>query len=411
MLDTCIKVPRVREQLRSGPAEPYIDGFAEHLYELGYRWSVEKFLCVAAHLTRWAQDEGISVHQLSEDLLEPFELHLRHCRCPPPKGGKNPKRGCRRFLNYLRQIGVVGDAIVERQGPAYPPLVESFRHWMQRHRGVGNSILDVYSHYVSEMLHTCGEEPCRFKAQDLRAFVFERARRCSRGTAKLVITSLRMFLRYLIAEGQCEASLEHALPTLAHWRLSTLPRYLSASDAERVIAACNDQTAVGARDRAIVLFLMRLGLRASDILGLRLSDIDWKDGSFRVLGKGHCEARLPLSQEIGDAILNYLKHRPRLNTDKLFACSAAPFRPLKSRTTVSAIVRRALRRAGVEAPSYGAHVLRHTAATGMLRQGVSLQDIQVVLRHRSIRTTEHYAKVDLALLKQIAQPWPEVSSC
>lgn len=412
MLETFIK-PRFVKKLRSGPAGPYIEGFAKYLCEASYNhWTGRDFLYAAAHLVGWAQGKGITVTKLDEAWLERFRKHLRPCQCPRPNGGKGKGAliGCQVFLNYLRQSGVVPDAIPEHKGPIYPALVESFRHWMKQQRGVSDSILAVYSHYISEMLHTCGQEPSRFEAQGLRAFVFERARTCSRGTAKLIVTALRMFLRYLIVEGKCPSGLEHALPTLAHWRLSTLPRYLPPSDVERTIAACDGQTAVGARDLAVVVLLARLGLRRGDIVELGLSDIDWQDASFCVLGKGGREVRLPLSQEVGDAILNYLKHRPPIDIDKLFVSAVAPLRPL-TRLAVTQIVGRALRRAGVQAPSYGAHVLRHSAATEMLRQGVSLHDIQAVLRHSSIQTTEHYAKVDLALLKPIAQPWPEVSSC
>ncbi len=416
MLEAYIKVPEFRERLCSGAAGQYIDGFARHLYELGYNcsaWCGRKFLYAASHLTTWAQGEGIAANGLSEVVLEQFELHLRHCRCPRPKGGTSRKViiGCQLFLSYLRQIGVVADAFSERKGATCPPLVESFHYWMQQHRGVSDKTLDLYGHYIAEMLHVCGEDPSRYDAQGLRAFVLERSRHCSRGTAKLVVTALRMFLRYLIAEGKCKAGLEHALPTLAHWRLSSLPRYLSSSDVERVIAACDDKTDVGARDRAIVLLLARLALRAGDVAALRLQDIDWQDASLCVSGKGRRQVRLPLSQEVGDAILNYLKHRPRLNTDKVFVRVQPPLKPFESAHSLTGIVKRALRRADVEAPCYGSHVLRHSAATTMLRQGVGLQDIQVVLRHRSIQTTERYAKVDLALLKQVVQPWPEVSSC
>lgn len=282
---------------------------------------------------------------------------------------------------------------------------------MQQHRGVSESILREYSRYVSDLLQTCGDDPSRYDAQGLRRFVFERARHGGRGMAKMMVTALRMFLRYLIVEGRCPAGLEQAIPTLARWQLSTPPRYLSASDVERVVAACDDQTPAGSRDRAVVLLLARLGLRASDVVTLRLSDIDWRDASLCVLGKGRREVRLPLSQEVGDAILNYLKHRPTVETERLFLRVCAPSRPLQSHAAVSQIVARALRRAGVEAPFYGAHLLRHSAATQMLRQGLSLQDIRNVLRHSSIETTERYAKVDLTRLQQIAQPWPEVSPC
>ncbi len=412
MLETFIKA-RFLDKLRSGPAGPYVDGFAKYLYEASYNhWSGRNFLYAAAHLVGWTQRKGVAITKLDEDRLERFRKHVRRCRCPRPNGGKGRDAmvGCRLFLNYLRQNGEVADTFPERKGPAYPCLVNSFRHWMKQHRGVGESILDLYSRYISEMLQVCGQDPKRFDAKGLRAFVFERARSCSRGTAKLIVTALRMFLRYLISKGKCEPGLEHALPTLAHWRLSTLPRYLSGADVERVIAACDGQTPLGARDRAIILLLARLGLRAGDVAGLRLGDVDWRDASLCVSGKGRREDRLPLSQELGDAILHYLKHRPPINFEQVFVCACAPLRPLKP-LTVTQIVGRVLRRAGVEAPCYGAHVLRHSAATQMLRQGVSLQDIQALLRHSSIQTTEWYAKVDLALLKPIAQPWPEVSSC
>jgi site-specific recombinase XerD len=292
-----------------------------------------------------------------------------------------------------------------------PALVQAFRDWMVKNRGVTEVTLRNYGERIVPLLNTLGDDPCRFQAQNLRDFVLGYSREHSIKTTKYMISLIRMFLRFLAAEGKCAAGLEHAIPTLANWRLSTLPRYLSASDVEKVIAACDDSTELGARDLAIILLLSRLGLRSGDILGLLLSDIDWAKGSLVVSGKSTRQSELPLTQEVGDALLTYLKYRPAVDTDKVFLRVLAPIRPLKGASSVAAIVKRALERAGVEAPMQGAHLLRHSAATEMLRQGVSLQDIQTVLRHRSIETTTIYAKVDVRLLKQIAQPWPEVSSC
>jgi len=219
-----------------------------------------------------------------------------------------------------------------------------------------------------------------------------------------------MFLRFLIAEGQCAVGLDAAIPTVAHWRLASLPRYLQPEEAERLIDSCDRASAVGWRDRAILLLLARLGLRADDIAHLRLSDIDWKDASIQVCGKGGRYARMPLTQEVGQAIVAYLKKgRPRSNIDTLFIRCRAPYCAFSSHSAVSLIVDRALRRAGVARPSRGAaHLLRHSLATSLLRQGASLEDIATILRHRSIATTQIYAKVDIASLRQIAQPWPEV---
>jgi site-specific recombinase XerD len=222
-----------------------------------------------------------------------------------------------------------------------------------------------------------------------------------------------MFLRFLIAEGKCPVGLDASIPTLAHWRLSSLPRYLQSEEVERVIASCDRATPVGRRDRAILLLLARMGFRAGDVVGLGMGDIDWELAWIHVSGKGRRQTRLPMTQEVGDAITAYVQDsRPPACTDKLFVRSRAPLRAFSSHSAVSQIVTRAMRRAGVTCPSRGAaHVLRHSVATSMLRQGASLQEIAEILRHRSIQTTEIYAKVDITSLRAIAQPWPEVELC
>jgi len=217
-----------------------------------------------------------------------------------------------------------------------------------------------------------------------------------------------MFLRFLIAEGRCAVGLDAAIPTTAHWRLATLPRYLQPEEVERLITSCDQASALGWRDRAILLLLARLGLRAGDIVHLRLSDIDWKNAWIHVSGKGRRQTQLPLTQEVGEAIVTYLNRgRPQTTTDVLFIRCRAPFCAFSS-SAVSHIVDKALRRAGVRRPSRGAaHLLRHSLATSMLREGASLEDIASVLRHRSIETTQIYTKVDIVALRQITQPWPE----
>jgi site-specific recombinase XerD len=201
-----------------------------------------------------------------------------------------------------------------------------------------------------------------------------------------------------------------AIPTLVHRRLSSLPRYLGAEDVERVITSCDVAAEAGRRDRAILLLLARLGLRAGDIVQLRLRDIDWRAAWIHVTGKGRRETRLPLTREVGDALVAYLtQSRPETDTDVVFVRSRAPFRAFRSHCAVSVIVDRAFARAGVTRPSRGAaHLLRHSVATSMLRHGASLQDVAALLRHQSVTTTEIYAKVDVKALRTIAQPWPEV---
>jgi site-specific recombinase XerD len=294
-----------------------------------------------------------------------------------------------------------------------PALLVSFCDWMRQQRGTCDATLYGYSIPVRDLLKKLGEDPGTFDAQNLRQFILDTSQRCGWASAKKCTTAVRMFLRFLIADGKCAAGLDASIPALAHWRLSSLPRYLQSDEVERVIASCDPATPVGRRDRAILLLLARLGLRAGDIVQLRLDDLDWTQAAIRVSGKGRRQTLLPLTQEIGDAIATYIKDgRPQTGADTLFIRSRAPFRALASHCAISVVVARAMRRAGVTCPSRGAaHVLRHFVASSMLRQGASLQEIAVILRHRSITTTEIYAKVDVVALRQIAQPWPEVTSC
>jgi site-specific recombinase XerD len=245
----------------------------------------------------------------------------------------------------------------------------------------------------------------------LRTFIIEAASPHGRSKAKMVVTAARAFLRYLISEGHCRLGLDGAIPTIGRWRLAALPRYLPASDIDRLVAACDPAVSQGARDRAIILLLARLGLRAGDVASLRMADIDWVRATLLVSGKSRAATTLPLPQDVGDAILLYVEHgRPETEVAEIFVRALAPRTGL-GRSGVTSVVASAMRRAGVISPSRGAHTLRHSAATAMLRQGVSLAAIGAVLRHRSEETTRLYAKVDVALLRQLALPWPEVSPC
>jgi integrase len=177
-----------------------------------------------------------------------------------------------------------------------------------------------------------------------------------------------------------------------------------------MLASCELTTLIGLRDRAILLLLARLGLRAGDVAALQLTDIDWWVGTIQVAGKRRRQTRLPLPQEVGEAILAYLLLRPPRTTEAVFLTTCAPFAAL-TRQAVGKIATRAMRRAGIETPVHGSHVLRHSAATLMLRHDVPLPAIAAVLRHSSVETTTGYAKVDVSLLQQATQPWPEVTSC
>ena len=287
----------------------------------------------------------------------------------------------------------------------------AFCDWFRTHRGVKEPTLRHYARGATDLIRALGEDVGQWNAQAVRNFLLERASQSGTSTTQALITSLRAFIRFLSFSGECRDDLAIAIPAVAHWRLARLPRCLSAEEVDRLIAASNGTTPGRLRDRAILLMLARLGLRSGDVAALRLGDIDWNNGTLQVTGKGRYQVRLPLPQDVGDALLRYLDCRPaNVATDHVFMRSNAPCRPFASGDGVSSVVKHALKRANIDTPARGAHLLRHTAATEMLRNGVPLDQAGLVLRHRSIDMTAYYAKADVALLKQIAQPWPEVKS-
>ncbi|MFQ5973732.1 MAG: tyrosine-type recombinase/integrase [Alphaproteobacteria bacterium] len=401
--------------LRDGPAGALLEGFAQTLSQAGYAVITARYhLRAAEHLIHWGDRKGIPIGHLTEQSLGQFGQHLRRCRC---RGyGHTARRdvlhGAREFLTHLHQAGVVTRPLGERTGHD-PVLLTAFGQWMRQQRGTCESTLSNYGRHIRELLGRLGDDPSQFDARSLRQFVIEASRTRGWAASKTRTTALRMFLRFLIADGQCAVGLEAAIPVLAHWRLAALPRYLPEDDVERLIASCDPTSPVGRRDRAILLLLARLGLRAGDIVQLQRRDIDWKGAWIHVCGKGRRQTRLPLTHEVGQALVGYLDDgRPPTEAEAVFIRCRAPFRAFRSHCAVSVIVDRALHRAGITRPSRGAaHLLRHSVATSMLRHGASLHDVAALLRHRSIDTTQIYAKVDVTTLRPIAQPWPEVPSC
>ena len=268
-----------------------------------------------------------------------------------------------------------------------------------------------YQQVLRPFLAEVGTVPRRYSIARIRTFVIEQLGLVGRAETRLTVTAIRAFLRFLVAEGRVSSGVERCVPTVPQWRLSSLPRYLDAADVARVVTSCDLATGHGLRDHAILLLLARLGLRAGDIVAMTVHDIDWHRGTLRVRGKGRREVLLPVPQDVGNAVLAYLERGRRTSTsDRLFVTVIAPIRPFATSASISDIVRFALQRAGIRnAPSRGAHLLRHSAATAMLRAGGSLETIGTVLRHQSPDTTAHYAKVDVAMLARVTQPWPGAS--
>jgi integrase/recombinase XerD len=392
----------------------YFDDFSAELADSGYtRLSIYAYRFAVVHFDEWLQRQGLGIEDIDEVVIRCFATH--RCRCSHGRQRRKSRRyikRVRRFVEYLASRGVVKRPPLEPTKQTMPYLAD-YRDWLSRHRGLTEQSILRYEGNVRRFVSRLGGDASRYNATGIRQLVTDEARRSSTSTVRSFANSARSFLRFLASGGHCRPGLDQAVPTIPQWRLSSMPRYLSPQDVDRVVVSCNLQTHVGVRDRAVLLLLARLGLRAGDIVALRINDIDWRAGTLRVAGKGRRETRLPMPQDVGDALLDYLRNaRAPAALNRVFLRVPAPFRPFKTSACISNIVCHALRRARIEnSPSKGANLLRHTAATSMLRGGATLDAVSAVLRHRSPDMTGYYAKVDLAMLQSVAQPWPGVPSC
>jgi integrase/recombinase XerD len=411
MITDYFESSRTLESMRTTCVGAHLDDLAGTLAAAGFATlTICEHLRTAAQLGRWAQRHRLELARWNDDMLKGFRRHLVR-----RKVGKRARvlAQAAQFLVFLRTRGLIEPAKQTALAPKFAAILDPFDAWMLRHRGVVPRTLLRYRRILVGFLAELGDDPTTYDVASIRSFVIVQLGRRSRGETKSAVTAIRSFLRFLVAEGRIPPGIEYCVPTVPQWRLSSLPRYLEAPDVERVVGSCDLTTGHGMRDHAILMLLSRLGLRAGDIVGMTLADVDWKRGTLCVRGKSHRETILPLPQDVGDALLAYLKQgRPRSDSDRMFLTVFAPTRPFASSSSVCDIVRFALARAEVRnPPSRGAHLLRHSAATAMLRAGGSLETIATVLRHRSPDTTAYYAKVDVGMLKQVAQPWPVGVAC
>jgi integrase len=318
-------------------------------------------------------------------------------------------RGLSPLLGYLRDLGVVPRAVVGVQSTPGEELIGRYSTYLLERRGLAPSTVRNYVGVARVFLAwrgTTADGLC-LETLDVTAvseFVLQEARRSCVGSAKCMVTRLRALLRFLHVEGEIEYPLADAVPSVAGWRLAGLVKALDARSVARLLTSCDRRTRVGRRDFAIITMLSRLGLRAGEVAALQLRDVDWRAGEVMVRGKGSRQERLPLPVDVGETLAGWLaRGRPRRESVFVFTCVRASYGGLLA-GAVSQIVRRACGRAGL--PLVGAHRLRHTAATEMLRAGGSLTEVGQVLRHRGRDVTSIYAKVDRLALAAVVMPWP-----
>jgi len=392
-----------------GPLAAHIGSFARWVNEQGYAFcSLRRQVLLAACFSHWLGEKDVRVHSVwSEQAVQYLRYRARRVQIH-----KGDTAALRYLIEFLNREGVIP---VEETAEPRPNPVEQcageFERYLREERVLAEATIINYMPHIRGFLkHRFGDgtvQLSRLCAGDVVGFVQRQAPRLHPKRSKLMTTALRSFLQYARYCGEVTADLAAAVPVVPNWSRTTLPRGIMTEQVHQLLASINRRTAMGRRDYAILLLLARLGLRSSEVAFLDLDDIDWNLGQLNVRGKrGQC-TELPLLPEVGKAIAAYLRHgRPESASRRLFLRAKAPLRGFQGACGVGSVVRHSLKRAKVNAPTYGAHQFRHGLATEMLRRGASLGEIGELLRHRHPQTTTIYAKVDIDALRTLALPWP-----
>jgi site-specific recombinase XerD len=389
-----------------GPLAPFADGFRAELERRGYTAASKEYkVNEMARLSRWLEAEGLGAADVTSERMLAFLKVFGATRTQPPT-----LWAMRPLLEWLRAEGVIS------ADPAVPPgpldeLMGDYRRWMVEDRALAERTVGRYEQTARRFLagraHAdgAGAGVEGLTGEAVTAFLLaDVARGLRLGSLQGRVAELRSLLRFLYVAGLTDTALAESVPPVPGWKQTRVPPRMPAADVDALVASCDLSTGVGKRDMAMLLLLARLGLRAAEVIGLELDDLDWRAGELVVPGKGRREERMPLSAEVGEALAAYLTGaRPRVETRTVFVTVVAPHRPL-AKNTVSQMVWRQCARAGLE--RVRAHRLRHALASDLLDRGATLPEIGQVLRHRDLATTAVYAKVDHAKLRELALPWP-----
>jgi site-specific recombinase XerD len=392
-----------------GPLAAHIGPFAEFVGAQGYSAnSVHRQVFLSSDFSRWLKQKRVALRGIG---AEHSERYLRY-RARKKRICRGDAAALTHLLDFLHSEDVIPAEKIS--APRLTP-VERYAQAYERHLRETCALAEAtvlnYVPFIRSFLKG------RFRdgpvvlaslcARDVVRFVQRQAPRLHRKRAKLMTSALRSFLKYARYRGEVTLDLAAAVPVVANWSMPSIPRAISADQVHRLLTSIDRQTATGRRDYAILLLLARLGLRSGEVAFLELDDIDWNTGTLNVRGKSGRLNEFPLPQEAGKAIAAYLRDgRPPSTSRRVFLRAKAPIHGFRGASGVGSIVRHSLQRAGIKAPTYGAHQFRHGLATEMLRQGASLGEIGDVLGHRHPQTTKIYTKVDLAALRTLALPWP-----
>lgn len=392
-----------------GPLADHLGSFTEWVSEQGYAASsLWQRVHLAACFSSWLGERGVRLPSISSE----HPAHYLRYRVRLVRPTRSDVAALRQLLDFLRREGLIPAAKEpSRQITPVERCLHGFERYLRQERALANATISNYVLFIRSFLND------RFRKgsvaleglciQDIVSYVQHEAPHLCLKRAKLLTTALRSFLQYARYRGDIRLDLAAAVPPVANWSMTSIPRAILPDQVRQLLSSINRHTGIGRRDYAILLLLARLGLRSSEVVLLELNDIDWQAGRFSVRGKGGRRIELPLPNDVGKAIAEYLRYgRPPSASRRVFLRGRAPIRGFLGQTAIGSLVRNSLKRAGINAPTKGAHQFRHGLATQMLRHGASLTEIGEVLGHRSPETTKIYAKVDLDALRMLALPWP-----
>jgi site-specific recombinase XerD len=393
--------------VRTGPLAEHLDAYAALVKEQGFTPDyIRRQIRLLASFSEWLQRGRRQLGALDESVIERFL-----CRRPDGRQfQKSDEPTLARLVGMLRNQGITPEKPEPAPSPVQKTIAE-YRRYLLGERGLSTATALNRAPFVERFLTEISQQGelkfAQLRVPDVTSFVQRHADKAGSAYAQHLVQALRSFLRYLRLQGKIKTDLAGCVPPVAAWSLARLPKFLPADSVQKVIDSPDQQTAVGRRDRAVLLLLARLGLRACEVIHLTLDDIDWDNATITVRGKGGRWSRMPLPVDVGEAIALYLRQdRRRCSCRRVFLCDKAPIRGFENPSAISTLVRRAIEKAGVDSTHKGAHVFRHSLATEMLRQRASLDEIGELLRHKSPNTTAIYAKVDLAALRPLALSWP-----
>jgi site-specific recombinase XerD len=408
MLDHFYSDIKLLHRGRSGPLGAHLDDFANLLLRQGYtRLAGRDKLRVILQLNQWLQARQLPLQCLDERRLRAFQTGRRRRR----RSAHGEAATLALLLESLRHARVIPSGVQPPTRDSRSLLIRDYEQFLLHERGLSQKTvahrIPVVRHFLSVRFKSGLIRPERLRARHISHYILHEARNQRQDRAQLITGTLRSFLDFLWQSGRLNTSLSTAVPTVSSCWVSELPRSLNAEQVEQLLRSCDRTKLCEQRDYAVLLLLSRLGLRAHEVVGLNLGDINWAAGELQIRGKGGREDRLPLPQDVGRGLAAYLKNgRPSCSCRRVFVRLSAPHQGFAGPSTISWVVRRALARAGIASANKGAHQLRHSLATRMLHGGASLTQIGQVLRHEHIDTTEIYARVDLQGLRALAQPWP-----